>query len=543
MATPASSAPDGGITWSQARGAFMVGNQVFYGYTDGFLHVRTFDGTTWGPDKVVDPYKDPVWDGVDTNDGTTFDGAYPSFYGQIPNVTGMFYSGGRVYYTLFGDSQLHSRWFSPDSGIIDETNVVSDSSVNFSNANGMFMAGGKLYYVTKADGNLHSVDFNAGVSGAQGTVSGTPVVVSGPGVDGDNWNGRGLFLYAGPPANVPPVAAYTNTCTNGSCSFDGSGSTDSDGTIASYSWNFGDGSPLVTTATANHVFAATGTYPVALTVTDNKGAPTTLTKQIAVTVPAPTTTVKFRASAHSAAGSSATKSVTVPASAQVGDTALLYFSSAPSAGWTGPTGISGLTQLDTITNSTLKSTVWEKTLTAADLGDTATVSIPSSGKSVLSMAVYSGVQAGSPIAQGIAHAGDSAVSNHVSPTVQALNQDVVVSYWADKSTGTSSWTAPAGTTTRDTAIDNGTTNRFGALIADSGSPVSAGTYGGLTATTNAASDKADMFTISLSPSTAVQNVPPTAAFTQTCTNGACAFDASGSPRQRRQHHVVLVGLR
>ena len=62
---------------------------------------------------------------------------------------------------------------------------------------------------------------------------------------------------------------------------DASGSTDLDATpIASYQFDFGDGSPIVTTtaptATASHSYAAAGTYTVILTVTDtgnNTSAP------------------------------------------------------------------------------------------------------------------------------------------------------------------------------------------------------------------------------------------------------------------------------
>jgi hypothetical protein len=52
--------------------------------------------------------------------------------------------------------------------------------------------------------------------------------------------------------------------------FDGSLSTPGDNPIASYSWNFMDGSPLVGTVGASHEFANVGTYGVRLTVTDTK---------------------------------------------------------------------------------------------------------------------------------------------------------------------------------------------------------------------------------------------------------------------------------
>ncbi len=84
--------------------------------------------------------------------------------------------------------------------------------------------------------------------------------------------------YTNPAANVAPTASFTSSCTNLSCSFDGSGSSDSDGTISSYSWSFG-----ATGATASNTFASAGTYAVTLTVTDNNGATGTSTQNVTVT--------------------------------------------------------------------------------------------------------------------------------------------------------------------------------------------------------------------------------------------------------------------
>jgi PKD repeat protein len=73
------------------------------------------------------------------------------------------------------------------------------------------------------------------------------------------------------------------------CSFTDQ-SSDTDGTVASYGWTFGDASSAQNTATtkdANHTFSAAGPYSVQLTVTDNGGATNSKTTQLTVTAPAP----------------------------------------------------------------------------------------------------------------------------------------------------------------------------------------------------------------------------------------------------------------
>ena len=57
------------------------------------------------------------------------------------------------------------------------------------------------------------------------------------------------------PPNQPPTASFTYTTGNLSCSFNGSGSTDADGSIVAYAWNFGDGSTdTVSGAIASHIY-------------------------------------------------------------------------------------------------------------------------------------------------------------------------------------------------------------------------------------------------------------------------------------------------
>lgn len=71
--------------------------------------------------------------------------------------------------------------------------------------------------------------------------------------------------------DIPPLARFTFSCTALACSFDGGASSDPDGTIQTYSWDFGD-SASGSGKTTDHGFAQGGSYTVTLRVTDNDGA-------------------------------------------------------------------------------------------------------------------------------------------------------------------------------------------------------------------------------------------------------------------------------
>jgi PKD repeat protein len=76
--------------------------------------------------------------------------------------------------------------------------------------------------------------------------------------------------------NQAPVASFTATPTPAqigqAVGFDASGSTDSDGSIVSYAWNFDDLGNAATGISPSYTFSDTGWYAVELTVTDDDGA-------------------------------------------------------------------------------------------------------------------------------------------------------------------------------------------------------------------------------------------------------------------------------
>ncbi len=92
---------------------------------------------------------------------------------------------------------------------------------------------------------------------------------------------KDVVVTTAPPVNQAPTARFSSSCVQLACGLDGSASTDPEGATLTFGWDFG-GDGASTAVEPSHTFGAAGTYAVTLTVTDDKGAVGTVTKDVVV---------------------------------------------------------------------------------------------------------------------------------------------------------------------------------------------------------------------------------------------------------------------
>jgi hypothetical protein len=180
-----------GSGWKATRGAFYANGSVYAARSDKTLVRYPVSGSTYG---------DP--EPIDLN-------GLKDFGREMRKMTSLFYGHGRIFYTLEGENQLRMRFFTVESNIVGaDEYIVSDSvsGIDWSLIQGAFMTDGALYYANSTNGNLSRVDWVA-----DAPVTGTSVVVSGPGIDGIDWRARSLFLTGvTAPSNIAHVAVAAN---------------------------------------------------------------------------------------------------------------------------------------------------------------------------------------------------------------------------------------------------------------------------------------------------------------------------------------------
>jgi PKD repeat protein len=481
--TPAS--VGGGIDWSVAHGAFWVNGNIYYAESDGNLHMRTFGGRTFGSDTIIDPYDDPVWSNVDTGSGQTYRGKASTMSSEMKNVTSMFYTNGRLYYTLNGTSSMLWRWFEPNSGVIGSDEFVVNDGLSWGLTRGAFLVGSTLYFAKSTTGSLFSVPF------VNGQASGTPTVAD----SSIDWRSAGAFVIGQSQlSNAAPTAAFTASCdTNDtSCTFNASGSSDSDGSVVSYAWNFGDGtSDTTTTPSEQHTYATSGGYQVTLTVTDNDGGTGSATHPVAAGV-SPAQPVSFVAD-NSATANATTISTTVPGTAAAGDGLLLFESRASTS--IGVTPPAGWQLVGSTARSNLTTDVYQRVATAGDPGSTVQLTFAGTVKASIIVAAYANTDPTTPV-EASASSSSASSASVTAPALSGLSDGTfVVRIWGDKSSATTGWTPPGDVTKRDMVLGTGA-GTVSDLLADSNGPVGS-SVGADVATTNDVSGSEAGWTIAL----------------------------------------------
>ena len=290
--------------------------------------------------------------------------------------------------------------------------------------------------------------------------------------------------------NQNPTADFAATCDQLVCTCNAAGSTDPDGTVTGYQWDFGDGN-TGTGSPATHTYGASGTRQVTLTVTDNDGGTGTTTKSVKSTQ----TGLTFVAAASTNANRS-THLVNIPGSVEAGDTLLLFLTvNATNVTIGAP---DGWTEVQSGTVDGLQARVWTRVASASDAGAGVAVLTSAAAKSDMTVAAYS-PNAGSTLSvlTSAQATSASAATQLTTPHVSVTEPSAwLVSYWGVKSSGTVAFSTPAGQQARSGSIGTGSGNVSGAL-SDSGQPVAVGTQGGLTADTAASTSRAAMYSVVL----------------------------------------------
>lgn len=146
---------------------------------------------------------------------------------------------------------------------------------------------------TDSDGTIVSWEWDFG-DGASGTGAETSHVYASAGNftatltvtdDGNASDSAAVDIAVSSGGNFPPTAVISALPSSGppplQVAFDGGGSSDQDGSIVDYAWDFGDGQ-AGSGATTTHTFENNGIYLVTLTVRDDLDAEDTATTQIRV---------------------------------------------------------------------------------------------------------------------------------------------------------------------------------------------------------------------------------------------------------------------
>ncbi|MDN4161704.1 PKD domain-containing protein [Nocardioides abyssi] len=232
--------------------------------------------------------------------------------------------------------------------------------------------------------------------------------------------------------------------------------------------------------------------------------------------------------ADSTAGNRTAHTVRVPAAVQAGDALVMVLTTSSTTDTLTDT-VPGWTLLESRNGNGIRGRAWTRTATAADAGANVTVTSSAFVKSVISVAAYRSTGAAAVVESTIGGS-DTGGTSHTTPSAPVTGAGSwLVSVWSEKSSSTLAWTVPTGTTTRTTAAGTGS-GKISAVLGDSAGPVAVGSPTTRTATTDVSASRTALFSLVVGPGEVDEpvNTAPTAAFTSTCDQLTCTFNASGS---------------
>ena len=164
------------FSWSDARGGVFVGGRLFHADSQSRIWTSVFADGAFQDRTQVELFglTEDQWD--------------------INQIGGMFfdYEQGRLYYTIRNDAQLFWRAFTPASPYFGEDGFIAEvqGDIAWGDVRGMDVVDGYLYFA-RTDSRLYRSQIN----GAD-VVNGTIVPVSGPDIDGRDWdNDKDLLAF------------------------------------------------------------------------------------------------------------------------------------------------------------------------------------------------------------------------------------------------------------------------------------------------------------------------------------------------------------
>jgi PKD repeat protein len=244
--------------------------------TAGAVNTMSFDGSS--STGTIAHYNWQFNDGPGLNTAT--EKSTPTVSHTFPTVSP--YAVGLTVLEAGGRSAGAGRLVTPGQsgttpGFTTSANPASGHPATFTGLSQINGDSVFLWYWEFGDGTVGSGQAPAHTYAAPGTYKVTEVLY---GVGGAAVTSQQVAVKPSPTASftVTTPKPVAGQATN----FDGSGSSEPGGSIASYSWNFGDGTAAGTGATTSHIYAAAGTYTVTLTATDATGISGTQTQQVAV---------------------------------------------------------------------------------------------------------------------------------------------------------------------------------------------------------------------------------------------------------------------